>query len=62
MENQKLVVTRSEYSFLVWLAMLGGIQKIVRSYFHFLTDAVSKKFFLNSILGDIFFIKEVAAH
>jgi len=42
--------------------MLGGIQKIVRSYCRFLTDAVSRKMFTNSILADIFFVKERKAY
>lgn len=56
-DNLKVSIKRNEYSILVWLAMLGGIQKLIKTYFVKLTDAISRKFFLNAILRDLFFIK-----
>jgi len=59
-DDLSLTVNRSEYSFFVWLAMLGGISKIIKQYCAIITDAVSKKMFLNSILKDLFFVKSRA--
>jgi len=61
-DNLTLTVTRSEYSFFVWLAMLGGISKIIKQYCAFITDAVSRKMFVNSVLSDLFFIKDRKEH
>jgi len=61
-DNLTLTVTRSEYSFFVWLAMLGGISKIIKTYCAFITDAVSRKMFVNSILSNLFFVKERKDH
>lgn len=58
LDDQKMIVNRAEYSFFVWLAMLGGITKIIRKYCGLLTDAISRKMFVNSILSDIFFVKD----
>jgi len=61
-DNLTLTVTRSEYSFWVWLAMLGGISKIIKQYCAFITDAVSRKMFVNSILSNLFFVKDRKDH
>ena len=58
----KVTIERNEYDFLVWLAMLGGIQKLLKSYISYATNGISKQVFKNSILGDLFFIKDRQAN
>ena len=62
LDDLKLTVKRAEYSFFVWLAMLGGITKIIRQYCAYITDAVSRKTFINSILHELFFVKDRKAN
>lgn len=37
--------------------MLGGIEKIIKTYFGHLIDAISDKVFKLEILSDLFFVK-----
>lgn len=37
--------------------MLGGLEKIVRKYYKFITDVMVEQIFMNNILADLFFIK-----
>ena len=45
------------YSFLVWVALLGGLIGSVRSYFLVIATAVSRTMLMNAILQDIFYVK-----
>jgi hypothetical protein len=38
--------------------MLGGIEKIIKTYFGHLINAISDKVFKNAILSDLFFVKQ----
>jgi len=56
-DESSVKVNRNEYSFLVWLAMLGGIEKIIKTYFSRLINVISDKIFMNAILRDLFYVK-----
>ena len=53
----KITIKRNEYDFLVWLAMLGGIQKLIKAYFSKATYQIANQVFKNSLLSDLFFVK-----
>jgi len=42
--------------------MLGGIEKIIKKYFEFITDVMVRQIFMNNILADLFFIKVRKEH
>lgn len=37
--------------------MLGGIEKIIKTYFSRLINVISDKIFMNAILRDLFYVK-----
>ena len=57
----KVKIIRHNYSFLVWFAMLGGLQATITAYFLRVSKAVSRQVFMNSVLQDIFYIKHRSA-
>jgi len=52
--------TRNEYSLFVWLAMLGGIQKIIKTYFGRLIGVLAGRKFINEMLTELFYVKRRA--
>jgi hypothetical protein len=52
------IVTRHEYTFITWVAVLGGLFSAFGNYISKITHAISKKVFMNSVLGDLFFQKK----
>jgi hypothetical protein len=53
----EIILVESRFSFMVWLALLGGIRASMTWYFHIVASAISRKILMNNILQDLFYIK-----
>jgi len=53
----KVVIERKNYRFRNWVAELGGTYNSVRLLFFLMTVVISRKTFMNAILGELFLIK-----
>ena len=50
--------TRTTYTFITWLALVGGSLKSVKVICMFLVTAYVKRDFMNNVLGALFLVKK----